>query len=860
MLIKNAYIINADQSGQVDILIKKENYTSLIKIKKSKKNLEFKIYHLKFSAPFTFDISQQVIHFPLFFIYILLFTFLLFTGETMSQETDTTVYKTPVIEVEALKGIEKVVPINLEIIKRESIEKRYWMQDLPMFLNGSTNINAYSESGASVGYSYLTIRGFDQRRISVLLNGTPQNDALEHQVYWVELSDITSSVENIQIQRSVSTALFGTSGIGGVINLQTVDFFKNKFLNLNAGYGAYNSKRFSLEYSSGLTKSGFGFYGKFSKTNTDGYRNLSWSDHWSYFLSGGKLFGQNSVIKLNIYGSPIKNHLAYYGITKDYLDGKVTGDESNDRRYNPLEYPDEKDNFFQPHFELIYNLQAAKDLFISNTFNYVRRDGYYINNYPVSRGYDYSHFRIPTFYAADTFSYNINYYLRNSYGHLVYLTGKGYPIVRSDLATKLKINGNDFGWYPKILLKHTGDIGNLLIGGEFRLHNSEHSGEIVSATTLPPGIPENYKYYSYNGKKSTFSVYLNEFTNIEKKLSGMIGIQLTYHKYKIDDIAYTPYNFNVDYKFLTSRIGMNYNFNNYFRAFMNVSIARREPGLSDIYDGSNVTAKPNFAVVDTINGIYSEPLITYEEMKDYELGFGYAGDLMKANLNLYWMDYTNEIVSNGQLDNFGQPLTWNAGKSVHRGIELEFEYNLLAKNHNGVTYKNPFLTLSGNLSLSDNYFEKYLEKKLIDSLGNIYGSDYSGNQILLNPQIIGNLSLNFNSDYGINAYLTVQYIGKQYLDNSQNEEKNPEAKLVPGYVNKVINPYTVFNAGVSLDLIPILKSDKLNKFFKSLETSLKINNILNNFYEATGGINNAGAPIWIPAAERNIFFNLKVGF
>jgi len=267
--------------------------------------------------------------FSLFAIYVLLFT-----GEIRSQETDTTTYKTPTIEVDAFKGIEKLVPISFETIRRESIEKRYWMQDLPMFLNGSTNINAYSESGASIGYSYFTIRGFDQRRISVFVNGTPQNDAEEHQVYWVELSDITSSIENIQIQRGVSTALFGTSGIGGVINLQTIDYLKNKFLNLNAGYGAYNSRRFSLEYSSGLTKSGFGFYGKFSKTNTDGYRNLSWSDHWSYFFSAGKLLGQNSIIKLNIYGSPIKNHLAYYGITKNYLDGKVTGN-----RYHNLQNP-----------------------------------------------------------------------------------------------------------------------------------------------------------------------------------------------------------------------------------------------------------------------------------------------------------------------------------------------------------------------------------------------------------------------------------------------------------------------------------------------------------------------------------------
>jgi iron complex outermembrane receptor protein len=251
----------------------------------------------------------------------------------------------------------------------------------------------------------------------------------------------------------------------------------------------------------------------------------------------------------------------------------------------------------------------------------------------------------------------------------------------------------------------------LLIGGEFRLHNSEHSGEIVSAVTLPPGTPENYKYYFYNGKKNTYSVYLNEFTNIEKQLSAMIGVQFTYHKYTIDNIVFTPYNFNVDYKFLTSRVGMNYNFNDNFRAFINASIAKREPTLSDIYDGSNVTARPNFSIIDTVNGIYSDPLITYEEMKDYELGFGYSGNFLKTNLNFYWMDYTNEIVSNGQLDNFGQPIRWNAGKSVHRGIELEFEYNLLANIYSKVSYKNPMLTLSGNLSLSDNYFEQYLEKK-----------------------------------------------------------------------------------------------------------------------------------------------------
>jgi iron complex outermembrane receptor protein len=377
---------------------------------------------------------------------------------------------------------------------------------------------------------------------------------------------------------------------------------------------------------------------------------------------------------------------------------------------------------------------------------------------------------------------------------------------------------------------------------------------------LPPGTPVNYKYYSYNGKKNTLSLYLNEFTNIERKLSGMIGIQMTYHKYSIENIAYTPYNFEVEYKFFNTRIGMNYNFNDNFRMFLNLSAARREPRLSDIYDGSDVTAVPNFQNIDTVNKIYSHPLIDYEELRDYELGLGYTGNSLKTNLNFYWMEYKNEIVSNGQFNKYGRSITSNAGESVHSGIEIEFEYTMLENIYKRITNKNSTISISGNLSLSDNYFRTYLGKNSLDTLGNIHGNDYSRNRILLNPQIIGNLSLNYNYGYGISAFITMQYIGMQYLDNTENEKKNPDAKLVPGYVDKIINPYAVFNAGVSLNLISLLSGSNLSKYLKTLEASLKLNNIFNNFYETTGGINYLGKPVWIPAADRNIFCNLKIGF
>ena len=781
----------------------------------------------------------------------------IFTSKAESQETDTNTYSTPTIEVDELKDMPKVVPVTLETIKRETISRKFFIQSLPVFLNGNTSINAYSESGSFIGYSYFTIRGFDQRRISVMINGIPQNDAEEHQVYWNELSDVVSSLENIQVQRGMSTALYGSSEIGGVINLKTIDYFRNRFLAFDAGYGSYNSKRLSLEYSSGLLKSGFGMYAKISKTNTAGYRDQSWSDNWSYFLSAGKTLGKNSVLRINAYGSPEKNHLTYLGVSRYYLAGKIIGDKYADRRFNPLANPDETGDYFQPHFELAFSYQPSENLFISNTFNYVKQDANYLQYFLTERGYNFTDFRLNYFYVQDTTAYRPNCYLRDWSGRILYENGRGYRVVQSDMKVKITSNGNDFGWYPKLHLKHFSDIGNFIIGGEFRHHSSEHSGEILRADALPPGTPDNYRYFFYNGRKNTYSVYVNEFTNIEKKLSGMVGIQYTHHGYTVENNI-APYNFGTEYSLLNYRIGMNYNFSSSFRGFINASVARREPRLSDIYDGSFVKSAPNFKAIDTVNGIYSDPMINYEELKDYEIGFAYTGDFLKANINFYWMDYRNEIVGSGQLNSTGSPIASNAGASIHRGAEIEFEINLLSMKRIMKPESNPSLTLSGNLTWSENYYKSYISVKGIDEQGNIiYGADYSGNKILLSPQLIGNLSLNFTYGNGLFAYIGMQHIGKQYLDNTENEKKNPAARSIWSYIDKTISMYTVFNAGISLNLASVMPSSFASGILKKFEISARVNNLLNTLYSPWGGIDNLGAPVWIPAAERNFFLNVK---
>jgi len=797
----------------------------------------------------------------LIIIIISLFTISFCSLLSYSQDQqDTTSFITEPIEVDALRGIEGLTPITLQNIKQETIKQKFWMQDLPMFLNGNTSINAYSESGSSMNYSYFSIRGFDQRRAAIFVNGTPQNDAEDHQVYWVDLSDIASSVESIQIQRGIGTALYGSSSIAGVIDIQTVDYFKRKFVSLYSGYGSFNSKKYSVEFSSGLTNAGFGYYGKFSKSLTDGYRDQSWSDHWSYFLSAGKVFGNNLVLKFNIYGSPVRNHLAYIGVSKDYLEGKITGDKANDRKFNPLTFPNETDYYHQPHYELIANYQPTKDLFISNVVNFMRGEGYFTINFPYYYGYDYSYFHLTPFYVQDTLTFNSVYYKRNADGTFFYEPNKGYVINKSDIVTNLWVNNNDYGWYPKLQWKHISDKGTLVFGAEVRFHKSEHFGEIIYGYPLPSGTPNNFRYYFYNGRKRTLSFFVNELYKLTPSLTGMLGIQYANHKYWIENDKFKPFNFDVSYSFLTPRIGLNYNINNNLRLFGNISYARREPRLKDIYNAEDPYSTPNFRVIDTLKGIYEDPLVKPEEMMNYEIGVGISKSNFKANINFYLMDFRNEIVNNGQLDNVGAPIAGNAAKSVHRGIEIEFEYDLFSLfKANKPSYNS--LLLSGNLTFSENYFKDYIELLGRDSIGNIiYGNDYSGNKILLNPQLISNLSLNLRTEKGINAYISMQYISKQYLDNSENEKKNPSKRLIPGYVDKVINPYTIINGGVSVDLVSLLKSQFLIKYFKNIELGIRVNNIFDVEYESTGNIDFTGTPNWIPAAKRNYFAELKLNF
>ncbi len=248
------------------------------------------------------------------------------------------------VEVTGLRAKVGETPVTVTNVGRDEIEREYWAQDVPMFLSPVPGFYAYNDSGNGIGYSYFFLRSFDMRRTAVSLNGVPLNDAHSHGLFFIDLADFLATTEDVQVQRGVGTTLYGGSAIGGSIDLRTAMPSSERRFRLVTLGGAYGTSRLSLQFDSGLINDRWAASFRYSKVSSDGYRDQSWAEMWNYYGSVVR-YGDKTTLRINLFGGPEKTHLAYEGISKAYLDGDITGDERRDRRYNPLEYENEIDEF-----------------------------------------------------------------------------------------------------------------------------------------------------------------------------------------------------------------------------------------------------------------------------------------------------------------------------------------------------------------------------------------------------------------------------------------------------------------------------------------------------------------------------------
>ncbi|MEE8418040.1 MAG: TonB-dependent receptor [candidate division Zixibacteria bacterium] len=728
--------------------------------------------------------------------------------------------------VTATRAKQGETPVAFTNVTRAEIEDKYFAQDIPMLLADTPNLFAYSDAGNGIGYSYMRIRGFDQKRIAVMLNGIPLNDAVSGEVFWIDLPDFAESVEDIQIQRGVGNSLYGAAAMGGSVNLITSNFSAQPELKFKSGYGSYNTRKLLLSGNSGLIKDSYVFYGRFSKIDTDGYRDKSWSRMWGYFI-GLARYDERSTLKVNFYGGPEESHLAYKGITALQL-------QWGDRRYNELQYKDEIDHFQQPHYELIHDFRINEKTSLSNTLYYFEGDGYY--DQFRSRRY-IEEYNLGAIWAGTADEFPSNYYADVDAGGIPIpdsVTGL-YELERTDVVRRRVVSENDWGWIPRVT--HDFGKGKVVAGGEMRIHEGHHFGEVLWAAAYPKNLDPNVRYYDYYGTRQSYTVFGHLAYDITERLSGMIDLQYQYYGYDLSNEKRFDVSFDRSYNFVTPRFGMNFVISDDITVFGNVSTAARQPAFKDIYDPTDYWSNPifkpgNFTPISPGYDFVGKELDP-EKLFDVEFGGSFKSDLagndLNLALNLYRMQMNDEIIPYaGQVDDDGYPISGNADKTLHQGIEISAKF---------VTTAN--LKFSGNISVNNDHFEDYTEYGFDWDAWEAIELDRSGNRIGGFPAMLANYNVTYRY-YTASFGLYGHFVGEQFLDNSESDERKLENFHVVDLVGS-IDIGDEFGVG-------------------SMVLSVRVNNLFDTKYAAAGYIEaDDGLPRYMVGAERNFFVSIGLG-
>ena len=573
------------------------------------------------------------------------------------------------VTVSAIKA-KNDTPVSFVNLSKENIEKTNLAQDIPILLKNTPSVVTHSDAGAGIGYSSIRIRGSDQTRVNVTINGIPYNDSESMQVYWVDLPDFASSIENIQIQRGVGTSTNGPGAFGGSINIQTNSASENPFFEINNTLGSFGTVKNSVGFSTGFIDN-FELSGRVSRIKSDGYIDRSGSNLRSYFLQG-VYRDENTLIKvLNFAGHEITDQ-AWYGVDSSTLETNrkynMAG-EYYDEFGNTLYYEDQVDNYKQNHLQIHWN-QIYQNGWNSNFgIHFTNGKGFFEN-------------------------YNLGY-------------GSSDYIDRRWL-------DNDFYGILYSLNKKTEDF-NANIGGSLNKYNGLHYGEYLWYDQINSTVNQydfKEKFYDDFGDKGEFNIYAKIDYYISDKLTLYGDLQFRNIKYDAGISANstsTGYiedgfeNLDKSFNFFNPKFGLFYNLNDNNNLFFSFARAHREPTRTDYANGN-----PN-----------------EEKLDDFELGWKLNSNNLALSLNAFYMIYEDQLVLTGQRDINGYEIRRNIGESYRVGIEFDSSIKLnnklnietnfsLSENKN----KDFYSTFDGNLKNFGNTDLAYSPNLIVNNILN----------------------------------------------------------------------------------------------------------------------------------------------
>ena len=659
-------------------------------------------------------------------------------ASSLIESLDSIVTRLDAIEVTANRAGVKT-PVAFTNVNAKEIAKSNDGRDIPSLLEMTPSIISTGDAGAGIGYSSLRVRGTDGSRINITANGVPINDSESHNVYWVNMPDLASSLNDIQIQRGAGTSTNGAGAFGASINMLTDYPATERSAMVSASYGSFNSNRETVKVSSGLFGDHWSVDARISHIGSDGYIERAFSQLWSYM---GQLAyrADNTTIRLLAFGGKERTYMAWDYASKEEM-------EEYGRRYNPCGrynasdgsvafYPDQCDNFTQHHFQLLLNQYIGQYVTLNATLHYTKGDGYY-DQYKTKRTLE-------------------------EYGLDPFLDAEGNLVTKSDLI-RLKFNDNDFGG-GMVNVRYQKDAFTLVGGGAANWHRGNHFGKVKWVRNFMGAIDPLQEYYSNTGRKFDTNVFIRGDYSFGSGFSAYADLQYRHIDYSIRGVS-DNFDWNIGdmgqldlkrkWDFFNPKLGVSYNAGAH-RAYASWSVAHKEP------------TRDNFTDSDP------EHYPVAERMFDYEAGYSYGTSLFNVGAGLYYMDYKDQLVVTGELSDTGNAISVNVPESYRMGIELQ-----------GALRPVSWFDWQINATISRNRIKDFTEYIYEDEWTNPIAIDCGNTPIAFSPDFILHNAFNFNVS-GFEASLMSRYVSSQYMNNARSEE----AKLDAYFVSDLSLAYT----------------------------------------------------------------------
>ncbi|MBC7841859.1 MAG: TonB-dependent receptor [Gemmatimonadaceae bacterium] len=569
-------------------------------------------------------------------------------------------------------------PMAQTTVDSRTVQRRSFAQEIPLMLQGTTpSLTAHAESGTNWGYSYMRLRGIDQSRINLSIDGIPLNDPEDQVFYFANLADLSASVQSVQVQRGVGTTGTGTASFAGSVNFETKPVFGvRRFAAAEMQAGSFGAQRVMLEANTGLLRAGFASSVRLSALRTNSPRNHAGVRGISGLAQVGWL-GTRDLVKLMLLAGRLRDTLSYLAVPE--------ADLRRDRAINPLS-PDELDAFSQNLVALSHTRQLGTGVQYATTLYRIGANG----NYDV----------------------------------------------RFDSAT-VGNYGLDFSWYgvTSAMNVRRGVLG-LSTGVNANIYSRDH------AEYFKPDLVNTS--YLNTGHKRDVSAF-TKVSLVRGPITYFADLQVRHAVFR-----YTPDSAggfgsvepSISWTFINPKVGATWAVFPSTNVFASIGRTTREPTRSDLLAGNDNVSR---ATLDDLGGLRRvEP----ERVTSTETGVRWRGADVQLELNVFRMDFRNEIARIGALSSLGAELRSNVGASVRQGVELDLRWR-----------PSPSLTLTTVGSLSHNRIRSY-----VDSSGT---SPVVRRNVppLLTPSVTATQRADWRATRWLDLGVEARYQGQSHLRN-----------------------------------------------------------------------------------------------